>query len=134
MSYPENEEFEKIIDGMILATRRGDFQWRSVNPSTYVWDGVSRAAAPARLTLQRVSQKSEYEIGGLKMPSTTTYFILQVSEITPQGVPEVRLNISGAGEEALNTKLRELYKLILSGITEKGLQFLKDILPNPQTK
>lgn len=135
MSNPESDELHKIIDGIISATRKGDFQWRSVNPSTYVWDGFSRQGAAARLTLQRISSKVDMDFGGLKLGNVVNHhYILQVSEIPTQGLvqgtAENKLTVSGQGEKLLNAKLEELYMLILSGVNEKGIQFLKDIMPN----
>lgn len=127
---PETEELLKIIDELIVATRKGDFQWRSVNPTTYVWDGTVDRNTPARLSLQRIAQKQALDIAGMKI-YPRNYYIFQVSEISAQGT-DLKLNISGAGEELLNDKLDRLYMLIVSGVTEKGVQFLKRIVPNPE--
>lgn len=65
----------------------------------------------------------------MNMPITSRYFLLQVSEISSQGVPLVRMSLSGDIDADVNAKLEALYELIGTGFTERGLEFLKSIRP-----
>jgi hypothetical protein len=131
MPFPALDEILEIVDGLIAATRKGDFVWKSVNPTTYVWDGNNAAGVPARLSLQRVAQQT-ISGGGLKL---AVLFVLQVGEIQPDGTFQQKLAINGASSDSLNARLGELYSLIISGFTDKGLAFFKSIMsgiPDPK--
>jgi hypothetical protein len=130
MSNPESQELQMRIDELISATRKGTFQWKAVNPTTYLWEKIDQASGGARLTLQRVEQNIA-QVGVPGRPPTIarqSFIILQVIEVKPGGPQVQRLGISGLGDPELNGKLQELFQLASSGYSQQGLEFLKNLV------
>jgi hypothetical protein len=125
MDSAEIQALGTMVDDLIASTRRGSFVWAPVNPSTYVWEQPRTAtSAPARMTLQLVERIVKDRIG---VNTKKDVVILQVSELSPP-TPVVRLKIDGSEIPDLNSKLLDLFKIAGSGVTEKGLDFLKSLL------
>lgn len=132
MAIPESQELQMRVDELISSTKKGSFQWRAVNPTTYLWEKQSAVGALARLTLQRVEQNTIQQPPGPGQSARmvrTPFVILQVFDIKP-GTPQLPvLTISGIGNPSLNQKLQELFDVAASGISEHGLEFLKGLIP-----
>jgi hypothetical protein len=132
MATPESQELLLRIDELINATRKGSFQWKAVNPTTYLWEKMDPAqgGTGAKVTLQRVENVSQRIVPGRPVSVVRQpYFILQVTEIKP-GTPQMpMLNASGATYPELNSKLQELFQLAASGLSQQGLEFLKNLIP-----
>lgn len=133
MPIPERAELERTVDELIAATRKGAFQWRPVNPSTYIWESPASASAPgAKITLQRVERISARNTSAGTITITSTRkpnLRLDVHEF-PEGIaaPVLKLTVSGADDDPINVKLEELFQLISSGHSEEGLDFLKRLV------
>jgi hypothetical protein len=132
MSTPESHELLTRIDELVSATRKGSFQWRTLNPTTYLWERTdpARGGEGARLTLQRVIQNvPQRPVPGQPLGSTRkAFFILQVVEVKRGGGQSPMLTISGSDEPEVNQKLEELFQQVSSGISEAGLEFLKNLI------
>jgi len=129
MANPERAELQKTVDELTSATRKGSFQWRAANPTTYVWEKRSEhPGTGARITLQRVEQNTLRKVSGIAVPGQRVFVILQVHETSPLGQPLLKLNVSGADDPEINAKLEDLFQLISSGVSEEGIDFLKSLL------
>jgi hypothetical protein len=130
MPKPEMVLFLEYIDGLIAATRSGAMDWIRINPTTFIWDTAT--PTPARLSLQLVeSRGGKVMRGGQVIRTTVRHFMFQAFDLTMmQTAPErQRLAVNGADEPEANEKLQMLYDAISAGISQKGLEFLKSILP-----
>jgi hypothetical protein len=130
MASPNSQEVPVLIEELINATRKGTFQWKAVNPTTYLSEKMTAPGTGGRLTLQRAEQTSVQQTGPgqaariVRSPSV----ILQVVEIK-SGAPQAPiLTISGAVNPSLNQKLQELFSVAASGVSEHGLEFLKSLI------
>jgi len=125
MPLPDSANIQRYIQTLVVRTRRGDFIWKKVNPSTYIWD--SAGAPMARLNLQRIPTTSSIDPTSPFKIRKNYFFILQALEITDSKVAE-KLKIDGEIDEAVNDRLEGLFDLIQTGITEKGLDFLAQVI------
>jgi hypothetical protein len=126
MRSPESQQLQDTVRDLIAETQRGYFQWRSVNPSTYVCDApASEGRTAARLILQRIERILVPRAG---TPHKETHYLLQGNEITAQGGMILKLSISGAENPEINELLDQLYQSLLSGSGDEGLEFLKSLL------
>jgi len=129
MSNPEGQEVQARLDELIAATRKGSFQWRAVNPTTYLWERGDPLRGGPRLTLQRVEQNVvQRPPGGPPTPARQVFFILQVFDIKPNNPQMPLLTVSGSNDPQMNQKLEELFQLVTSGITQQSLEFLKNLI------
>jgi hypothetical protein len=131
MSTPESQELQTRIDELIYGTRKGSFQWKAVNPTTYLWEKMDpvRGGMGARITLQRVQRSIVQKAIPGQPPSIVreSFFILQVFDMKP-GIPQLPvLTVSGSSDPELNGKLQELFQLAASGFSQLGLEFLKSL-------
>src|SRR5438067_894009 len=129
MPTPESQELQMRVDDLITATRNGSFQWRAINPTTFIWEKITPDRGGARLTLQRVEQTTQQIVQG-RPPALIrqSFVILQVIEIRSAGGQSLqRLTISGANDPELNGKLQELFQIASSGYSQQGLDFLKNL-------
>ena len=124
MPSPEIEKLLKYIDDLIVLTRQGTFQWDPINPTTYVWLKPPADDHGARISLQRIVKSSTGTLRGL--PSV--HYILQVSELAGAAHIVDKLNVSGEKTPEVNEKLKALFALIRSGLSEQGLDYLGNIL------
>jgi len=81
----------------------------------------------ARLNLQRIPTTSSIDPTSPFKIRKNYFFILQALEITDSKVAE-KLKIDGEIDEAVNDRLEGLFDLIQTGITEKGLDFLAQVI------
>lgn len=119
------------IDELISATKSGSFQWRAINPTTYLWEKrAGPGAQGARLTLQRVEQNVMQPILAGRPPQMVrqSFVILQAVELEPTGIAAPKLSFSGQTDSALNAKLQQLFDLASSVSSQQGLDFLKKLL------
>jgi hypothetical protein len=134
MPNSESEGIQAYLSDLITATKAGKVNWKTVNPSTFVWE--TGAPRNARLSLQRVERTVQVPIAGQivvgrpAMPRFTqqqqTSFVFQAFEM---GNPNPVLNIDSSNDQELNKRLAELFDLVKTGISQKTLDFLKSILP-----
>jgi hypothetical protein len=127
MSLPNKQELLGYLDQVITATSEGKFEWKSVNPTTYVWD--SGNPSHARLTLQKVAGRNA--VAGGRVLGTINNYLLQVGtvEAVSGGRAYVqKLKLDGATDSETNEKLKELFRLVSSGISQKGINFLREVL------
>jgi hypothetical protein len=130
MPDPEQQELQVRIDELIAGTRKGAFQWRAVNPTTYLWEKVAVAPAKtARLTLQRVEQSVAQASEPGHPPTTVRQSFVIMQGIELQGNSWIqRISLSGQGDPALNNKLQELFNLAASGWSQQALEFMKNVV------
>jgi hypothetical protein len=124
MSSTEVDELLEYLDRLVAATKRGDIEWRRVNPTTYSWETGPQQFA--RVTLQRVGPGAQTTDAGRVVVVARTTYLLQAADARSN---VVRLSVNGAQDAASNVKLEELYNAIGAGFSRKGLDFLKAILP-----
>jgi hypothetical protein len=129
MASPETEQLQVYIDELINKTREGAFQWESVNPTTFVWQKTDPNGHGARLSLQRILVRTAGVIARSTAPPV--HYLLQVTEVTSLGTTAERLKINGQSDPELDEKLKELFRLIRSGITKQGLDFFKNVIETP---
>lgn len=131
MGVPDVKELLQHINELISATRKGSISWTPVNPTTYVWERRSRAIEMpgARMTLQRIERPARLTPGNPLLQAKNSYVILQVHELPFLGPPDLKLSISGQNAVELNQQLQALFELIGSGISERGLDFFKNLIP-----
>lgn len=124
MPLPDSESIQRYIKILITRTRQGDFVWKKLNPSMYAWE--SNADRPARLTLQKIADANSFAamIGQPK----TYFYLLQVSDFQESGKAVERLRIDGEVDQNVNSMLENLFALVQSGITQKGLDFFADLI------
>jgi hypothetical protein len=129
MPGPESNELQTYLEEIIAATRQGSIQWESANPTTFVWDTGS-AIKGARLSLQLVNRIIRpIGLGGAPgSPRRVPSYILQAFEMS-NGVRNLKVSINGAEDESTNRKLETLYEFIKTGVSRKGLDFLKGLIP-----
>jgi len=130
MPTPESQEMQMRIDELIAATQQGSFQWKAINPTTFMWDKVKPGAVGARMILQRTEQNVVQVAGPGRPPIMVRkpLFNLQVIEMQANGGALPRVAISGMNEPELNSKLQQLFDLASSGFSQQGLDFLKEII------
>lgn len=131
MENPEMVEFLRYVDDLIAATSSGAIEWTRANPTTVIWE--TRSTAPARISLQLVDSLGRTTTAdGRIIRKRERSYLLQLTDLrhTP---PRQRLSVSGADEPAINERLRRLYDTAASGLSKKGLEFLREILP-PRTQ
>ena len=128
MPIPESQELQQYIDVLLEATRAGTVEWKAVNPTTFVWE---TAAEPrARVNLQRVEKNVFRRAVGETAPGSKVSYVLQAFEVSgPISLQKLKVSVESADDPALNHKLHTLFEFIKSGVSRKGLEFLKEILP-----
>jgi hypothetical protein len=130
MANPEEAaEIREYIHGLIEATRSGQMNWMSANPTTYSWDTTTVAPQQARLTLQRVEHTEAPTIeGGRVVQKKTISYVLQAYEIRgASAVP--RTTVIGAENPELDKQLESLFELISFQKKRQALDFLKSVVP-----
>lgn len=129
MSGPESKELQTYLEEIIAATRQGSIQWEAANPTTFVWDTGSLVKG-ARLSLQLVNRVIRpVGIGGITgSPRRIPSYILQAFQIDT-GTRSLKVSINGSEDESTNKQLETLYEFIKTGVSRKGLDFLKDLIP-----
>ena len=126
MPSPESGEFRTYLDELIEATRAGSVEWKPVNPTTYVWEAPG--ATGARLSIQRIDRTQPVtEDGHIKLRRVSSY-LFQAFEMLGPAVKQ-RLSIESDEEPDLNPKFETLYEIAKTGLSRKGLDFLRKILP-----
>jgi hypothetical protein len=128
MQQNDRVAFIGYIDDMLKSTSAGKIVWKSVNPTTFVWETIG-----AKLSFQRVERliamPVTQQIGRPPIqqpPRKQISYLFQaydLAQITPI------VNVDSTGEPELNQKFDMLFELIQTGISERSLDFLKSILP-----
>lgn len=119
------------VDEVIAATSAGAILWKAVNPTTFVWE--TSTPRNARLSFQRVERVTgtvNVMVGGRPRPQQQklTYYLFQGFDLSgPSATPVV--NIESAEDGDLNRRFGTLFELIKTGLSERSLKFLRDILP-----
>jgi hypothetical protein len=138
MPNSESEGLQAYISDLVAATKAGKVNWKSVNPTTFVWETGS--PKNARVSLQRVDRVVQVAlpiggqiiIGGRATPQqrvtqqTQTSYVFQAFD---GASPTAILNIDSSSDPELNKSLTDLFELVKTGISQKTLDFLKSILP-----
>jgi hypothetical protein len=129
MPLPDSANIQRYITTLIARTRRGDFVWKKLNPSTYLWESDPKRAA--RLSLQRIADPSNTIDAMLGKPKVY-FYLLQAYELHEGGRITEKLRIDGEVDSAVNAQLENLFAMVQSGITEKGLDFFANLIGGPQ--
>ena len=127
MPSAESSELTNYLDQLIKATREGSIVWKSANPTTYFWERGD-AMRGARLSLQRVDRNSPVRVAGRLTMQKTSSYIFQAHEIS-EGALFLKVSIESADDPEFDERLKTLFDLIKTGLSRKGLDFLKEILP-----
>jgi hypothetical protein len=128
MASPEAIELRGYLVNLINATREGTIQWRSVNPTTFVYETGTEEKG-ARLTLQRLERTVRTVVGGRIVANKSFSYLLQAHEVIG-GRMTLKVNIDGDDDDDANERLSSLFDIVKSGLSRKGLDFLKEILPH----
>jgi hypothetical protein len=104
-------EFLKYIGNIIGATQNGSMNWEAVNPTTFVWK--KGAGLHTRIVLQRTSNTGSivYTFQGIDSSNS------------------VQINQSAVHTSELGAMLSSLFVEIRKSLDQKGLDFLKSIVP-----
>lgn len=123
---PEHIELQNYLERIQLLTEQGKIDWKRANPSTFTWtrrDGASRA----KLTLQKVDRNVRIRTqAGQITTKNTRHYIFQVTE--GQTAAQM-LTVNTSEDEGFAEIMGKLFETIQAGISRKGLDFLKNILP-----
>ena len=130
MQQNERTALLAYIADLSNATAVGKISWRSVNPTTFVWEAPS--PQNARLSLQRVERVvavSTAMVGGRPVPQQKkqTFYLIQAFDQPGSATPI--MNVDSSDDIELNQRLSELFELIKTGVSEKTLEFLRSMLP-----
>jgi hypothetical protein len=121
-------ELQGYLDELIAATRKGSIQWVAANPTTFLWDTGAELRG-ARISLQRVDRTVPTTgIGGIRGMRRMAAYIFQAFEIE-QGRLVLRVSVDSSEDESVGKKLETLFDFIKTGVSRKGLEFLKDLIP-----
>jgi hypothetical protein len=120
----QKDELIIYINKITESTRLGEMLWTRINPTTYTWS--TDKPKPAKIILQQVQRSTRRIIGGNIIVRTSTHYLFKVIDQHGQEV----IAVDGSEDESINTSLSPLYEAILSGFTQKGIEFLKTILPD----
>jgi hypothetical protein len=133
MASPEMAEFLAQIDALIEATRDGTMVWQRANPSTFVWRSrpTKETEVSAILNLQKVEHREVVSGRPLTHRTVQAAYIFQAID---RRTKAAYLTMNGIEEPALNERLGLLFETISAGITRKGLEFLKKVIPQPKPK
>jgi len=125
MSTPQEiNELSAELDAIKVSTEAGTLEWVKANPATFVW---ARPLPPARMTLQRIETPPTAVVMLRGQPTVVhrgKRFVLQAYDAA-----NLRLSIDGGESEELNQKMEQLFDVIMSVQSRKGIEFLKSILP-----
>jgi hypothetical protein len=128
MPNAESDELQAYISDLTALTNAGKINWRSVNPTTFVWD----AGAPrnARVSLQRLDRLVALPPMPGRPPSQRkeTSYLFQVFDLNIPNAPI--LNVESSSDAQLNDKLTHLFEFAKTGVTQRTLEFLRSILPS----
>jgi hypothetical protein len=121
MAALEIQEFSKVIEQLQEATNAGSITWSKVNPSTFSWNSHDGG----RVTLQQVSRTVTEQRPGIGVRNREVRsFRFEVTNSS--GVPQLSVNTADTKEA--DPILQNLFNVITSGITRKGVDFLKSLL------
>lgn len=120
MATLEIETFKKVVDEIISETRDGKITWNRLNPSTYSFSRTS-----GRVTLQEASKNVRALIGpGRVGTREIKTHLFQVTDTA--GAPQLVVNSAETSEA--KEILEKLFEAVASGVTKKGVDFLKSII------
>lgn len=134
MASVESEGLQKYLDEVIAATSAGKIPWKSVNPTTFVWE-----TGNAKVSLQRVERITQVSIPPVQLPGrpplqqrmaqvASVSYVFQAFDMGRPNVPI--LNLESSMDKALDQKLQDLFDLVKTGVSQKTLDFLRSILPS----
>lgn len=126
MASPEFSEFIDYGNKLLDATRSGDIDWTKANPTTFVWE--VKSPKRARVTLQQVDRRERDQ--ATRALKTTRAYVFNVHDLATGAVANQRLSVSGTDDPEVNEILKTLFETIASGVTRKGLDFLKSVIPS----
>lgn len=110
MQTEQRIEFIKYVDSIIEATQNGTMIWEVINPSTFVWKKTP--SLHTRIILQRLSASPKaYTFQGIDSNNTAQ---INESSVVPADV---------------GVALDSLFLAIRKKLDQKGLDFLKSVLP-----
>lgn len=126
-----NTVIRNWIEEVLHKTNSRTLIWRSINPTTYVWEVTSPKFG--RIILQRIERieniyRPQPSGPPRQSPVKKTNYILQVFD-NPQGQNPV-LNISGFEDADANSMLDTLFTTVNNIEMEENLKFLRSILPS----
>jgi hypothetical protein len=115
MQANENEVLAYLSD-VAAATTAGKIAWKPVNPTTFSWDTSFPAA---KVNFQRVNV--------VNATGPQKIYVFQVFNMA-EGAKTV-LAVRTDEYPELAEKLAELYELVVSSVSLKNLNFLRQMLP-----
>ncbi|MBI3477398.1 MAG: hypothetical protein HY010_16825 [Acidobacteria bacterium] len=122
----ETSGLRAYVDELIAATNAGKINWKTVNPSTFVWE--PGAPKNARVSLQRVDRTTPT---GNVTRREIFYLFQAFDSMEPNTSPVVSVESRKDGE--LQLRFATLFELIKTGLSQKNLDFLRSILPSNQS-
>lgn len=125
MPNSESTELMRYVSELAHRTRDGGIEWTRVNPTTLIWDGTGTGGLAGRITLQLVEQRKLVRLGAGVQNKKLIHYVFQV---TDRGSGKALLSVTGEDDSALNNALEQLYDAAKSGVTRKGLDYLKGLL------
>jgi hypothetical protein len=131
MSNPELSAYLPYLEKLIAETRNGTMLWHKANPTTFTWE--TNEPKPARLILQRIQNRARVRLSELQetkaRPEPISIFILQALDLSMPGEAREVTSISGDKDSEVNGRLEQLYDSIKLDLSDRGLDFLKSIMP-----
>jgi hypothetical protein len=121
----EIQDFVEYIQQVMMRTRTGKMKWLEANSTTFTWEAPEKSA---KLNLQQIlPSQSDLSVAMYGLDRTQRYLLQAIHSPTN----EVKVTIDGSLDPKLNEELGHLFELISDSIRQKGLDFLKSILPPP---
>jgi len=121
------------VEKVIADTQSRQISWKSVNPTTYLWE--TSPPRPARVVLQRVERVEVLQATAIR-PSqrkTITTLLLQAFDLSKPQAPVVA-TLNGADDPETNDALKVMYETVARVATKETLEFLNSLLPKPSRR
>jgi hypothetical protein len=127
MSKPEELGLIQYLSEVVNQTKSGTIEWLRANPTTYTWTKMVGGPV-ARMTIQRIEKPEVVRSpnGGVALQQTRNY-VLQVTDA--QANLQI-LSLNTTETPAMMDILAELYESIGSNVSQKSMEFLRNMLKN----
>jgi hypothetical protein len=124
MQTVESDELFGYLDQIVNVTKAGKINWVQANPTTYMWNFSTPQAG--RVIIQKISAAETFKNpNGTPGIRPVVRFLLQAIDKTGG----VKLALNGAENVAINQRLQSVFETIEATIAQRGIDFLKSIIP-----
>lgn len=113
-------ELEATVDALIRSTISDEIVWSEINKTTFAW---TNPRTVNRLVLQRTGAKTAFGSDGISIQGI---YQLQAFDA---GSRQAAFTVSTEETDELRLKMAELFEIVQSRVAQKGISFLKSILP-----